>query len=187
MTEKNNFITGIILAGGKSSRMGYDKGLAETKKGKLIDIAVSVLKQLTDEIIIVANTNSYDYLGLPVYEDLVKDCGPLGGIYTGLFYSKSQDNIIVACDMPFISLQLLTTILKNKQHKQIVVPAINNKIEPLCGYYNGEIKNILKVHIDAKNLAVHTVIEGFDHLIIPFDDLTNFTNINTPEDLQKIK
>lgn len=188
MNNKEVPITGIILAGGKSSRMGYDKGLAETTTGKLIDLVIVVLKQVTNEIIIISNTDSYDYTNIPVYEDIIKDCGPLGGIYTGLFYSKTQDNIIIACDMPFVSVKLLTTIIHHKQNKQIVIPSVNNRLEPLCGYYKSEIKELLKEYLDKKNFSVHKVINDFDCLILPFDDTAiEFTNINSPEDLQKIK
>ncbi len=185
--KKENPITAIILAGGKSSRMGYDKGLAETSTGKLIDLVIAVLKQTTDEIIIIANTDSYAYTGIPVYKDLVKDSGPLGGIYTGLSYSKTQDNIIVACDMPFVSLELLTVIINNKHNKQVVIPSLNDKSEPLCGYYKSEIKEKLKEYIDIKQLSVHKVITNFNHLIIKFDNATALTNINTPEDLLRLK
>jgi molybdopterin-guanine dinucleotide biosynthesis protein A len=180
-------LTAIILAGGKSSRMGYDKGLAETSTGKIIDLVIAVLKQVTEEIIIIANTDSYNYLGVSVYKDLIKDSGPLGGIYTGLYYSKTQDNIIVACDMPFVSLQLLTAILDTKHNKQVVIPTVNNKLEPLCGYYKNEIKDKLKEFIETNNLSVHKVITNFNHLIIKFDDAIALTNINTPEDLLRLK
>ncbi len=83
--------TGIILAGGKSSRMGTEKGLVEINHKKMIEYSIDQLKKVTENIIIISNTNKYNYLKYPVYEDLIKDIGPIGGIYTGL--CKNSDSM----------------------------------------------------------------------------------------------
>src|SRR4051812_31899843 len=116
--ENENEITGIILAGGKSSRMGYDKGLAVLNGSKMIDQVYASLKKVVDKVIIVSNTDSYNYLNVPVYQDLYKDKGPIGGIYTGLSHSTTEKNIIVACDMPFVTeafLKQLSELCGNHQ------------------------------------------------------------------------
>jgi len=80
----NSGITGIILAGGKSSRMGKDKGWVLFRKKPLIDYAVELLGGICQSIVISANNSAYDKLGLPVYHDIIPDSGPMGGIYTCL-------------------------------------------------------------------------------------------------------
>ncbi len=190
--EKENLVTGIILAGGKSSRMGFDKGLAIVSGKKIIEHLYESLLQVVDEVIIIANTNSYDYLKLPVFEDIYKEKGPVGGIYTGLFHSTTEKNLIVACDMPFVTPQLLTYLLEHSGSNQIVVPTVNDNLEPLCGYYKKEILEQLKELIEMDVLPVHKVIEFFDHLALKINDeevsaSTIFTNINKPEDIQQIE
>lgn len=189
--EEKNELTGIILAGGKSSRMGYDKGLAIVNGKKMIEEVYAALSQVVDKVIIIANSNSYDYLNLPVYEDMYKEIGPVAGIYTGLSHSTTEKNLIVACDMPFITPQLLSNILEHAGSNQIVVPTVNDHLEPLCGFYKKEILEQLKEIIEMEVYPVHRVIEFFDHLALKINDQemnvsTVFTNINKPEDIQQI-
>lgn len=189
--EEKNELTGIILAGGKSSRMGYDKGLAIVNGKKMIEHVYAALSQVVDKVIIVANSDSYNYLNVPVYEDMYKEIGPVAGIYTGLSHSTTEKNIIVACDMPFVSPQLLTTILEHIGNNQIVVPTVNDHLEPLCGCYKKEILEELKEIIEMEVYPVHRVIEFFDHLALKINEEetnagTVFTNINKPEDIEQI-
>jgi molybdopterin-guanine dinucleotide biosynthesis protein A len=181
-------ITGIVLAGGKSSRMGYDKGLAKVGERKMIELVIQSLKKVCDEIIIISNTNAYNYLDIPVYVDLIKDCGPIGGIFTGLFHSQSDRNLIVACDMPFVSDKLLNTIIDNCENTKIVIPSINGQLEPLCGYYHKDIILKLKSFIDLNEYSVHKIIKHFAYKAIPFDSNSILlTNVNTPDELNKIQ
>ena len=83
-TKKN--ITGVVMAGGESSRMGTDKGVLEINGKPMVEVIISALKPVVDDIIIIANNSNYDYLGYKVYNDLIKKSGPLGGIYSALFY-----------------------------------------------------------------------------------------------------
>jgi molybdopterin-guanine dinucleotide biosynthesis protein A len=185
--EENSTITGIILAGGKSSRMGYDKGLAIVNGKKMIEHVYASLIKVVDQVMIIANTDAYEYLQLPVFEDMYKDKGPVGGIYTGLFHSTTEKNLIVACDMPFITPQLLINLLEHSGSNQIVVSSLNNNLEPLCGYYKKEILEQLKELIEMDILPVHKAIQFFDHLALKINDTTIFTNINKPADIEQIE
>ena len=106
--------TAIILAGGKSQRMGFDKKNIKIEGMYLLDIIVNVLEKEFDKIIIVTNTpchlnkNNIIY----VYDEL-KDIGPLGGIHAGLKASNSKYNYLIACDMPYINLDYIR-FMKNK-------------------------------------------------------------------------
>ncbi len=186
-----NEITGIILAGGKSSRMGYDKGLAVVHGKKMIEQVYDVISAVTSSVMIIANTDAYNFLGLPVYEDIVKDKGPLGGIYTGLNYSATNDTIVVACDMPLLSIELINQLITLKENKEIVVPTLNGFMEPLCGYYNISILERLKVLIDGKPLPVHKVIQQFNYSTFAIEEnpslkVSDVTNVNSPDDLLKL-
>jgi molybdenum cofactor guanylyltransferase len=181
-------ITGIVLAGGKSLRMGYDKGLAKVGERKMIELVIQSLKKVCDDIIIISNTDAYNYLDIPVYVDLIKECGPIGGIFTGLFHSQTEHNLIVACDMPFVSDKLLNTIINNCNNNQIVIPSINNQLEPLCGYYNKDILLNIKSFIDNNEYSVNKMIRHFKYEAISFDfNSILLTNVNTPDELNKIQ
>jgi len=86
----NNKITGIILAGGKSSRMGMDKGFCALNGKPMVQYAIDILEQTCDSIIICSNNSDYELFDLPVIPDIIKDIGPMGGIYSGLKNSKTQ-------------------------------------------------------------------------------------------------
>src|SRR3954447_5197806 len=118
--------TAIILAGGKSSRMGTNKALLDLNGRMVIEGIVEKLEKTVDEIIIVTNTFAdYEFLKLPMVEDKWKDMGPLAGIEAGLNASKTEHNLIVACDMPFISVELGKYLLSCLEEEyQVVVPEI---------------------------------------------------------------
>ena len=92
-------LTGFVLAGGKSSRMGKDKALIRLHDRYLIHYPIQVLQQLTTDVRIIGDPSRYGFLGLPVVSDCTKSSGPLSGIYTALKTSPSFFNLIVGCDM----------------------------------------------------------------------------------------
>lgn len=191
MNKKN--ITGIILAGGKSSRMGSDKGLVKLNGKKFIEHILEALVPNVNEVIIITNNSNYNNLECKVFEDRIKNCGPLGGIYTGLMNSPTENNIVVSCDIPFISSDLIKHIIENMGRADMAVPVFNGNIEPLCAVYtkrttaeiydlimNNELKmqNVLK-HFIIKEIHI-TKMQGF------YTDKL-FVNINTPEELKQQK
>ena len=89
MVKKNN-ITGIVLAGGKSSRMGLDKGLIKMNQQTFIQAVINAMRPLVGDIIIVSNNSDYDQFGYLRINDLIKDSGPLAGLYSGLCFSQSD-------------------------------------------------------------------------------------------------
>ena len=110
--------TGIILAGGKSSRMGEDKGLVLLNGKPMIQYVIEALKEVVSDIIIISNNASYNKFRIPVYADLIKDKGPVGGIYTGLYHSTTELNFCISCDVPMISSDFILWLL-NKKWKRI--------------------------------------------------------------------
>ena len=110
--------TGIILAGGKSSRMGEDKGLVLLNGKPMIQYVIEALKEVVSDIIIISNNASYNKFRVPVYSDIIKDKGPVGGIYTGLYHSTTELNFCISCDVPMISSDFIFWLL-NKKWKRI--------------------------------------------------------------------
>ncbi|QHT66933.1 molybdenum cofactor guanylyltransferase [Rhodocytophaga rosea] len=183
--------TGIVLAGGKSSRMGFEKGLAEIQGKKMIEWVIQALQPVCQHLIVISNTNVYDYLGIPVYSDIYTDTGPLGGIYTGLKHSITSSNLMLACDMPFISSQVLQQLLLEAAGYEIVVPSIHGQWHPLCAHYNKQINIKVEELITTKVWKMQEAIRRFHFKEWPADkagfDARFFANINTFAELQQIQ
>ena len=188
-------VTAIILAGGKSSRMGPDKNKSMLRlNGKyLIDIVISKLKCVVgDNIIIVGPPERYlSYK--QVVPDLFSQKGPLVGIYSGLKASSSQYNLVMGCDMPFLEVKLLRYMTKNINSNDIVIPHYGDGyIEPLCAIYSKRCLETIE-----RNLAEHifSVRAIFPHLKVKFieDEEINkfdpkfysFFNVNFKHDFRK--
>ena len=188
-------LTAIILAGGKSSRMGPDKNKSMLRlNGKyLIDIVISKLKRVVgDNIIIVGPPERYlSYK--QVVPDLFSQKGPLVGIYSGLKASSSQYNLVMGCDMPFLEVKLLRYMTKNINSNDIVIPHYGDGyIEPLCAIYSKRCLETIE-----RNLAEHifSVRAIFPHLKVKFieDEEINkfdpkfysFFNVNFKHDFRK--
>ncbi len=190
MKEKKNS-TGIILAGGLSTRMnGTDKGLLTINGKPIIEILIGILKPVTDELIIIANNGSYNYLGLKVCNDLKKDIGPMGGIYTGLTHSSSEINIVVACDMPGITRPFLNFLIREFQsgNYEAIVPAYKRELQPMSAAYNKSILPLVNEFIEKKKYSMKDVIRNCQHKIITIEDHPEFLgedlfrNVNTEKD-----
>lgn len=191
MNSKN--ITGIILAGGKSSRMGSDKGLIELDGKKFIEHILAALVPNVDEVIIIANNSNYNALGYKVFPDIIKDHGPLGGIYTGLMNTKTENNVVISCDTPFINSGLINYIIENKGEADICIPVFKGDTQPLCAIYSKKIVGGLHKLLQENELKIHNMLKHFIIKEIPITDKLTFytdrllTNINTPEELKQQK
>ena len=130
-------VTGVILAGGKSSRYGHNKALVEFEGMRLIDRTATIMRAIFDHVILVTNTpHEYAYLGLPMFRDLIPGLGPLGGVYTGLEMTTNETGFFVACDMPFLNPGLILHMVELRGSYDAVVPRIGRLLEPLHALYS---------------------------------------------------
>lgn len=188
----------ILLAGGKSSRINTDKAFLKFKDETIIENTINALKNIFDEIIIVSNNNleKYNsmikkYKNITLKADLIKNKGPLGGIYTGLKTAKDSNNFVLACDMPFINVDLIKYMLNFKDF-DAVVPRIGNNVEPLYAMYNKNILPIIENQIKISELKIQETINKINNVryigkeeIEKFDkEGICFFNINNKEDLK---
>jgi molybdopterin-guanine dinucleotide biosynthesis protein A len=183
-------VTGIILAGGKSSRMGTDKGLQELCGRPLISYTIQVLSGLCDTIIISSSSDAYKSFGYDVVADEFPGIGPMGGIYSALNQSKTEKNLILSCDLPFASHELLSYILKNSEGYQVAVPWQGEQhYEPLCGFYNLTVLHPMKAFIQKGNYKLPDLFEAIkiNRLVInnesDFYHENLFFNVNSKHDL----
>jgi molybdopterin-guanine dinucleotide biosynthesis protein A len=184
-------VTGIILAGGKSRRMGMEKGLVEFNGKALIDQAITVLKDLCSEILISSNSSCYDHLGYKVVPDLVNDSGPMGGIYSCLRESKNRVNLVLSCDLPFVTVDIFNHLARQAGSAWISVPWYeNDHYEPLCGIYLKDCLPDMQVFMEAKNHKLPELFVKTSFIPLKISDIYPslsghyFMNINSPEDLE---
>ncbi|WP_406541203.1 molybdenum cofactor guanylyltransferase [Clostridium ljungdahlii] len=188
--------TAVILCGGKSSRMGFDKSKIKIGDKFLVEITAEKLENIFDEVVFVAeNKYKFGNIKYTVLEDLKKEYGPAGGIFTGLNYSSSPYTFFIACDMPFVNLEYIKYMMNfTKEKKFHVIMAHNGKdIEPLYSFYSKDIVPYFKWGIDSGRLSIRKIIEGTNIKYIPetikekYDNsLSMFTNFNYKSDLDNI-
>lgn len=136
-----NDITGIILAGGKSSRMGVNKALLPLNGKPIIEHTASLLKSLFPSVILITNQpDEYSFLELEAFADVYPGRGPIAGIHSGLIHSKTERNFVISCDVPLISGELIEYIVNYKTIYPITLFKAEGFLQHLCGMYNKSIK-----------------------------------------------
>jgi len=188
-------VSGVILAGGKSSRYGKNKALVNINGIPLIKRVLRVMKTLFSSIVVITNTpDDYAFLNLPMFEDRIKGLGPLGGIFTGLNVIPENAGFFVACDMPFLNSDLIRYLASVRQGFDVVVPTFSGKFEALHALYTQsclpEIEQLI-------HNGVYQTIQLFQSVSVryveeyemrQFDpELKSFSNINKPEELMKME
>jgi molybdenum cofactor guanylyltransferase len=187
---KRMVVTGIILAGGKSSRMGMDKGLLVLGGKTLVEIAIQNLSALCDIILISSNSTDYSKFGLEVVPDKFPDIGPMGGIYSSLLKSETELNLVLSVDLPFINAGLLKYLVEQSHDVEVAVPWSGQEFyEPLCACYNRSVVSLIEKSINQGNYKLPDLFKTIrlNPLIIneqlPFFNSNLFHNINTKSDL----
>lgn len=185
-------ITGIILSGGKSSRMGKDKGMCNFRDKPLVEYAIEALKPFCGEILLSTNlTAGYEKYGLKLINDEIKEIGPMGGIYSCLKKVKTKYNIVLSCDTPFIGKELIKFIVNNISDEFDIVAPIhqNSFLEPLCAYYNISVLSKMNAFIKKGDYKLMALLKSLrlKQLVIDnnlgFYNPKLFNNLNTSEDL----
>lgn len=188
-------VTGVILAGGENIRMGKNKAFLEIDGQRIIDRAVKLLKGIFSQVILVTNTPlEYSYLDIEIVIDIVPKGGALIGIYTGLFYSSHPYCFVTACDMPFLNKKVIEHLITISKNYDVVIPHLDDGYHPLHAIYSKKcIKSIEKL-IHENNLKITDFFDKVKVKEVTSDDinsldpnLNSFLNINTPEDLTRIK
>jgi len=188
-------LTGIILSGGKSIRMGENKAFIEIDGIPIIQRIHTLFKNLFQEIIIVSNEKDL-FLNLEskVYSDLFPQRGVLGGLYTGLFFSSFSYSFCVACDMPFLKETVIEYLIKNIEGYDVIVPRTPDGLQPLHAIYSKNCLGPIKEIIAQEKYRVLDFYPMVRVKIIEEKELSSldpvgesFININTPEQLLYIK
>ncbi len=180
----------FILAGGKSSRMGEDKGLMLFRGKILAEHPALVLSSLFPEITIVTGNAAYKKLGYETIQDKILNAGPAGGILSALHHTAYRKNFIVACDMPFIAGAAVQFILDNSQNAEITIPVFNGKIQPMFGVYDSMCSAKWEELVEGGIRKLETIVKHFDLKLVEVDSYEFFNekifaNMNTPENINE--
>lgn len=176
-------VTGVILAGGKSRRMGANKALMQLGNDSLIGHAIHRMRLITDELLLITNSpTEYVHFDIPMYGDILPGTGALGGIYTGLTHASHDAVLCVACDSPFLEPKLLTYLVSvlgeydavmpythssgqnpfcNNKDIEITNPSHNGQItlQTLCAAYSQRCLPIIDLMLQESELRVHALQE----------------------------
>jgi molybdopterin-guanine dinucleotide biosynthesis protein A len=185
-------VSGIVLAGGKSSRMGMEKGLVEFRGKPLVTYAIDALKIVCDEILISSNTDTYDFLGYPVISDVYPNCGPMGGIYSCLLKSKNQLNFVLSCDMPLINEEIVSALVGDSEGFDVTIPWHEKEyFEPLCAVYERNTIPVFAKFIEAGNFKIPDLLREVNTKKIQTGkgsglDAEIFFNVNSKKQLLEL-
>ncbi len=183
-------LTGIILAGGKSRRMGKDKGFIKIHDKTFVEHIIEALSPLVHEILIISEDRLYDSLkSVKRIPDEIKNAGPLAGIYTGLLHSKTNYSFVLSCDIPLINVETLKKMVSQiKPSKDVIQLSSNGQLMPLIAIYQKHCLEVcyeLLTKGERKVMLLSNVLKS-KIIEIPLIDAKYIVNINTPEELKNI-
>jgi len=185
-------ITGVVLAGGRSSRFGSNKALALLHGKPLIKHVADTVASIFNDCLVVTNTpEQYGFLNMPMVRDRYENMGPLAGIHAALLQITTPRAFVVACDMPYLSpelIQYLCTI--NEQEYDVIIPWLEKGQEPLCGIYHKKSAAVIESYLKQKVCQIIRALEDLHvrrvserEIFAVTGDLACFKNINRPTDL----
>jgi molybdopterin-guanine dinucleotide biosynthesis protein A len=190
-------VTGIVLAGGKSRRMGKDKRFLRLGEHTLFDRSLNVLRSLFHTVfVIIAQDSPPLKTDVPVLRDLVPDCGSLGGLYTGLRQAPTAHVFVVACDMPFLNPEVIRYMVALKADADIVMARLESGLQPTHAVYSRRCLSVIeemarsrrtKIQDLAAHPSLHVRLITDAELAQIDPDGRSFLNVNTPSDFERAR
>jgi molybdopterin-guanine dinucleotide biosynthesis protein A len=186
-----NMFTAAILAGGHARRLGgIDKSALLVRGTSILDRQLGVLRSLTPHILIVASDeHRYREAGVPVVRDRIRGAGSLGGLYTALVEAPTDQLVVMACDMPFLTAPFLTRLAALGAGADAAMPRDAGGLHPLCAAWARRAAPHLRVRIDEGRLRIIDALDGLDVREMDRGELASFDpagtlllNVNTPDD-----
>ena len=182
--------TGVVLAGGKSSRIGLDKALLEFQGERLIERSISIIRPLCDRILISTNNPDLAYLGYPLVKDEHLGIGPIAGLHAALRYSRASHHIVIPCDTPLVTIDVferLFAIVSAAHPPACIAGTEDGFVEPLIGCYHRSILPILEEQISRQDFKLLDALTRMGAEIEIFPDRRLFLNVNTKADISGIE
>jgi molybdopterin-guanine dinucleotide biosynthesis protein A len=189
-------VTGVIQAGGKSTRMGgQPKALLELGGRRIVERVLAALAPAVDDVLVVTNTPElYAFLGLPMIADVYPDHGSLGGIYSGLKAARGQAAFTVACDMPFLHPDVVKLVVARADEGDVIVPRVGDQHETMHAAYAKACLPHIEEHLRLGQLRIVGFFPRVRVVEIAEADVARFRapgiafmNVNTPEELARAR
>jgi molybdopterin-guanine dinucleotide biosynthesis protein A len=174
--------SGFVLAGGASKRMGQDKALLPYRGTTLVQHVAKIVSQATGSVALIGDPARLGHLGLAVFPDELPSCGPASGIYTALRISETDWNLVVACDMPAVSVEILTELLRRAETSErscVTATGLYGEPEPLCAVYHRRCREALGRSIRDKRLRMRDFVKEIGAVWVKVDTAA-LANVNTP-------
>lgn len=168
----------MILAGGKSSRMKFNKSFAIIDGKRVIDIIISKFEKIFSETIIITNEPElFSGLSPKVYTDVIPRLGPLSGIHAGLYYARNDTVFVCGCDMPFVTPDIIDYLVKRLDVHDSAVPEIDGHLQPTSAAYNRHCLPVISECLEQGKLKLTRVFrEQLDAAIVDEKELGRFEN-----------
>jgi len=188
-------VTGVVQAGGKSTRMGgRPKALIQLGGRSIVERVVAALTPVVDGVLVVTNTPElYAFLGLPMVADVYPDHGSLGGIYSGLS-AAGEIAFTVACDMPFLHPEVVRLVVARAGEGDVVIPRVGEQYETMHAAYGKACLPHIEERLRTGRLKIVgffdrvRVVEIGEAEIARFrDPAVAFMNVNTPDELERAR
>lgn len=191
-------ITGVLLAGGRSTRMGVDKRLLEVEGQTLLARALGVLDEVFDQVLVsfADRDSAVAVAGHRVVYDLLPNCATLGGLYSALTVAETEWLFAVACDMPLVESVVVDSLVRRCAGADYVVPVLSTGPQPMHACYRKTCLPVLKRMAEAGDLRLQALMEdptlhGLQvseaELLALDPHLRSFINVNTPADLEMVR
>lgn len=183
--------TAAILAGGQARRLGHiDKSALVIGDVRIIDRQLAALRAIADHLLIVSNdAERYASLGVDVVPDLVPGAGALGGIYTAVSASPHRQTLVVACDLPFLTVPFLRHLAAAGREADLAIPRTPDGYQPLCASYSRACLDAIRRRMETGSLKAADLVHDVRVREIGPDEIarfdpagTLFLNVNTPDD-----
>lgn len=177
-------ITGIILAGGKSSRMGTDKGLMPFRGKPMIQHIIDPMAKICQRIFIVTSNSMYGMFGFELVQDEQPDYGPVMGVLSGLKKSETDLNLVMSCDAPFVGFDLMKELVLKSGEADLVSASSSKGIHPLIAVYRRICLPVFEQAVEEDEHRLRSVIQklSVEELSVEREELVR--NINAQEDLK---
>jgi len=193
--KRRSDVTGFVLAGGKSSRMGTDKALLSLNGVSLLQQTKAILERVCEKTFILGSRQIYSAYG-ECYEDIYVNCGPLSGIHAALLNSSTPYSLVTAVDTPFISADFFRYMIDRAIEASAIVtaPRIGGVVQPACAVFSRDFLPIAEAALKSGNYKVEPTFPPERTLLISEAELAPFAkaaemfeNLNTPEDFERAR
>jgi molybdopterin-guanine dinucleotide biosynthesis protein A len=181
-------ITSIILAGGKSTRMGTDKVLLKVNKKTLLEKAIELVRPFSDSIIISSNSREHEMNECVMVFDEIENCGPMGGLFSCLKKSQTEWNFVLSVDSAFVEPEFILDLISEIDESEAIIPIHAKGKEPLIACYHEKSLAEMEKMLCSGDYKMHNLLHKLDTKLVDVRKWTNkypklFFNLNRPEDL----